>query len=74
METTRTQGGSDSFRDGGVSSAKVPELEIFPNANVRSWPGVNTDMDFHDSKLDEVLGMLTSASARSGFRTKRIKR
>ena len=30
---------SDSFGDGGVSSAKVPELEIFPNANVRSWPG-----------------------------------
>ena len=59
--------GSDSFRDGGVSSAKVPELEIFPNANVRSWPGVNTDMDFHDSKLDEVLGIAASASARSGF-------
>ena len=59
--------GSDSFGDGGVSSAKVPELEIFPNANVRSWPGVNTDMDFHAGKLDEVLGIAASASARSGF-------
>ena len=35
---------------GGVTSANVPKLEIFPNANERSWPGVNTDADFHDGK------------------------
>ena len=58
---------SNSFGGGGVTSANVPTLEIFPNANARSWPGVNTDVDFHDGKLDEVLGIAASASARSGF-------
>jgi len=52
---------------GGVTSANVPKLEIFPNANERSWPGVNTDADFHDGKLDEILGIAASASARNGF-------
>ena len=60
---------SNSFEvgGGGVTSANVPKLEIFPNANERSWPGVNTDADFHDGKLDEILGIAASASARNGF-------
>ena len=58
---------SNSFGGGGVTSANVPTLDIFPNANARSWPGVNSDLDFHDGKLDEVLGIAASASARSGF-------
>lgn len=49
------------------SSSKVPELEIFPNQKKRSWPGSNVDYDFHQGKLDEILGIASSASARNGF-------